>query len=298
MRTGMSRWLCSVAVLAAGLSSVDGQPVRDTITARGGDITIAPIAHGSLYVEHASAVILVDPARFGPGLPPPPPPPLEMVERMKRATTTKTPEGEPLPEYLMSALAVTPQQMLRFQGLKEPTLILVTDTHDDHLDPRVIAALKGTATRLIVPPSAASRLLGVEGAETLANGGTKDVGAVRIEAVAMYNPRPDPATGFLFHAKGRGNGYVLTIGGRRLYVAGDTGCTSEMRALKNIDVAFLPMNLPYTMPPSEAAECARAFRPRIVYPYHHFESDPKAFAAALEGTGIEIRLRDWYLGSK
>ena len=95
--------------------------------------------------------------------------------------------------------------------------------------------------------------------------------------------------------KGRGNGYVLTVGGKRLYVAGDTSCTPEMLALKNIDVAFLPMNVPYTMSPSEAAECARAFKPRIVYPYHYFESDPKVFESAVKDIGIEVRLRDWYL---
>jgi len=112
----------------------------------------------------------------------------------------------------------------------------------------------------------------------------------------MYNLTRGPAPGQLYHPKGRGNGYLLTLGGKRVYIAGDTACTPEMRALTNIDVAFLPMNLPYTMPPTEAAACAKAFEPHIVYPYHYRGSDLKAFADALKGEPIEVRLRDWYPG--
>jgi len=111
----------------------------------------------------------------------------------------------------------------------------------------------------------------------------------------MYNLTHGPAAGQLFHDKGRGNGYVVTLGGKRIYIAGDTEGIPEMRALKNIDVAFVPMNLPYTMTPAEAAVAVKTFRPRIVYPYHYSDSDVKAFAAALKGeTGIEVRLRNWY----
>jgi len=101
----------------------------------------------------------------------------------------------------------------------------------------------------------------------------------------------------VFHTKGRGNGYVVTLGGRRIYVAGDTSCTPEVRGMKDVDLAFLPMNLPYTMSPAEAAECAKAFRPRIVYPYHYRGQDLEIFAAALKGEPIEVRIRDWYGGS-
>lgn len=128
----------------------------------------------------------------------------------------------------------------------------------------------------------------------MGNGDKKNVGDVVIEAVPMYNLRPDPDSGAVWHAKGRGNGYVISIGGKRIYVSGDTACTPEMKSLKNIDVAFLPMNTPFTMPPAEAAECAKAFRPRIAYPYHYFESDPTLFESVLQGTGIEVRLREWY----
>ena len=101
----------------------------------------------------------------------------------------------------------------------------------------------------------------------------------------MYNLERGPSAGQLFHTKGRGNGYVLTMGGKRIYIAGDTECTPEMKALKNIDVAFVPMNLPYTMTPAEAAECVKAFAPKIVYPYHYNQAtNAQEFTAALKGT--------------
>jgi len=97
-----------------------------------------------------------------------------------------------------------------------------------------------------------------------------------------------------FHPKGRGNGYVLTYGGKRFYFAGDTEGTPEMRALKNIDVAFIPMNLPYTMSPAEAANAVKAFKPKVVIPYHYRGQETQKFADALKGSGIEVRLLDWY----
>ena len=109
----------------------------------------------------------------------------------------------------------------------------------------------------------------------------------------MYNMKP-AADGTIYHEKGRGNGYILTYGGKRFYFSGDTEGTPEMKALRNIDVAFVCMNLPYTMTPEAAAEAVRAFHPAIVYPYHYRGSDTTAFAKALQGTGIEVRLRDWY----
>src|ERR1700733_7293766 len=108
----------------------------------------------------------------------------------------------------------------------------------------------------------------------------------------MYNlPKP---SGQVPHEKGRGNGYIVTLGGKRIYIAGDTEGTPEMKALKNIDVAFVCMNLPYTMTPEEAADAVRAFHPAIVYPYHYQGSDTAAFKKALDGSGIDVRLLDWY----
>ena len=110
----------------------------------------------------------------------------------------------------------------------------------------------------------------------------------------MYNLQRGPSAGQLFHTKGRGNGYVVTLGGKRLYFAGDTECTPEMKALKNIDVAFIPMNLPFTMPPAEAAECAKTFVPKVAIPYHYQGQNPQEFQAALKGSGVEVRLLKWY----
>ena len=111
----------------------------------------------------------------------------------------------------------------------------------------------------------------------------------------MYNIQRGPQPGALYHTKGRGNGYILTLGGKRLYVSGDTEAVPEMKALKNIDIAFVCMNLPYTMTPEEAAAGVKAFRPKVVYPYHHRGSDIKAFAALLKDEkGVEVRLREWY----
>jgi len=110
----------------------------------------------------------------------------------------------------------------------------------------------------------------------------------------MYNLVRGPSEGQLFHDKGRGNGYVLTLGGKRIYIAGDTECTPEMRALQDIDVGFVPMNLPYTMTPEEAAECVRAFSPDVVYPYHFRGQDVNVFANALRDTPVEVRVRSWY----
>ena len=128
----------------------------------------------------------------------------------------------------------------------------------------------------------------------IANGEKKTVKGIEIEAVPMYNLQRGPSAGQLFHTKGRGNGYVVTLGDKRIYLAGDTECTPEMKALKSIDVAFVPMNLPYTMPPNEAADCVKAFKPKIVYPYHYMGSDLKVFEDALNGSGVEVRVRDWY----
>jgi len=147
---------------------------------------------------------------------------------------------------------------------------------------------------MILAPSAVAKELSGEKVTVINNGETKTVGKWTIQAVPMYNLKRGPSEGQLFHDKGRGNGYILTYGGTRFYIAGDTEGIPEMRALKNIDVAFIPMNLPYTMPPEEAADAVKAFKPKIVYPYHYMGSDLKVFESALKGSGVEVRIRDWY----
>jgi len=178
-----------------------------------------------------------------------------------------------------------------YNTLAKADIVLVTDIHGDHLDAATIAKAAKPNGTVIIPAAAAQQ---VKNGTTIANGEKKTIGGVQIEAVPMYNLQRGPSAGQLLHTKGRGNGYVLTVGGKRFYVAGATECVPEMKALQNIDVAFVPMNLPYTMPPDEAAGCVKAFKPGIVYPYHYMGSDLNQFAAALKGSGVEVRIRDWY----
>lgn len=178
-----------------------------------------------------------------------------------------------------------------YDGLPPADLILITDIHGDHLTPKVIDKVKKPGTQIIAPEAVAKT---VSDAAIMRNGETKKVGAWTIEALPMYNLKRGPSEGKFYHDKGRGNGYIVTYGGMRFYIAGDTEGIPEMRALKNIDVAFIPMNLPYTMPPEEAADAVRAFHPKIVYPYHYKGSDLKVFEKAMEGSGVEVRIRDWY----
>ena len=193
-------------------------------------------------------------------------------------------------EYAGKVIQVDPAQA-DLSNARQADLVLITDIHGDHLDPSSMAKVRKAGAPVVIPAAAKDR---VPDGTVIANGETKTVAGIAVEAVAMYNLQRGPAAGQLFHDKGRGNGYVVSLGGKRIYFAGDTECTPEMRALKNIDVAFIPMNLPYTMTPAEAAECARAFKPKIVYPYHYRGQKPEEFAAALKGEPIEVRLRNWY----
>ena len=180
-----------------------------------------------------------------------------------------------------------------YEGLPAADAILITDIHGDHLAPAVAAKLKKAGTVVFAPEAAAASL---PGASVIRNGETRSWEGWTIEAVPMYNLTRGPAAGQLYHPKGRGNGYVLGYGGKRFYFSGDTENIPEMRALRQIDVAFVCMNLPYTMTPEEAAAAVRAFHPRIVYPYHYRGQDPGVLEKALRGSGIEVRLRNWYPG--
>jgi L-ascorbate metabolism protein UlaG (beta-lactamase superfamily) len=189
------------------------------------------------------------------------------------------------------AIYVDPWSQGNYDGLPQADLILITDVHPDHLDKAMVDRLSKPGT-VIIAPEAVSKT--ITRAKVLHNGEHTTWGVWEIDAIPMYNLKRGPSEGKLYHDKGRGNGYVLTFGGVRFYIAGDTEGIPEMRALKNIDVAFVPMNLPYTMTPEEAADAVRAFHPRIVYPYHYQGSNIKDFARLLNGSGIDVRLRDWY----
>lgn len=198
-------------------------------------------------------------------------------------------------EFGDTVIQVDPWSKGDYSQAAKADLILVTDVHGDHLDPEMIGKLSGEGTEVVVTAAVEEKLgTGI----VLANGETREFSGVSIEAVPMYNLTRGPEEGKLFHDKGRGNGYIVTLGGKRIYIAGDTACIPEMKTLTGIDVAFVPMNLPYTMPPEEAAECVAAFKPAIVYPYHYRGSDLQVFEVGLkEVPEVEVRLREWYPGS-
>jgi len=184
-----------------------------------------------------------------------------------------------------------PAKPAKLSGLPKADLILITDIHGDHMGPDSIKEISNAETEILAPPAVVAT---VTMAKPIANGETKRWQGWMIEAIPAYNLKRGPAPGKLFHDKGRGNGYVLTYGGKRFYFSGDTEGIPEMRALKNIDVAFVCMNLPYTMPPEEAAGAVKAFHPKIVIPYHYQGSNLAVFQKGLEGSGIEVRLLEWY----
>jgi len=174
--------------------------------------------------------------------------------------------------------------------LPKADLVLITHEHGDHLDPEALAAVRKEGTRVVVSASCAGR---VDGAVVMRNGDVREEAGLHIETVPAYNIVHLRGPGRPYHPKGDGNGYVLTFGDTRVYIAGDTENTPEMKALTDIDVAFLPMNLPYTMTPEMVADATRAFRPRILYPYHYGDTDPQQLVKLLAlDEDIEVRVRE------
>jgi L-ascorbate metabolism protein UlaG (beta-lactamase superfamily) len=176
-----------------------------------------------------------------------------------------------------------------YTALPKADLVLITHEHSDHLDPQALQAILKPGTTVIASKSCAGKLAT---AVILANGEAKTVLGLAIEAVPAYNIVNKRGDGSPFHPKGNGNGYIITFGDKRVYIAGDTENTPEMKALKAIDVAFLPMNLPYTMTPEMVADAALAFRPKILYPYHYGDTETAKLVKLLQGQkDIEVRVR-------
>jgi L-ascorbate metabolism protein UlaG (beta-lactamase superfamily) len=236
----------------------------DKVPAAGGDITITPLIHSSIQIEHAGKVIQVD-----------------------------------------------PWSQLDLSRYKKADLILITDDPVHHLDVKAIAALRKPGAPVIIPEASKSKF---PDGIIMANGEKASEGGVAVEAIPAYDIIP----GAPAHPKGKSNGYVITLGGTRIYVAGVTECVPEVRALKNIDVAFVPLNVPLgRMTPAAAADCVKTIAPKIVYPYHYDQvlvaklGNPnatsegpvggltiaqslQAFKDALKGQKIEVRDGDWY----
>jgi L-ascorbate metabolism protein UlaG (beta-lactamase superfamily) len=175
-----------------------------------------------------------------------------------------------------------------YTRMPKADLILVTHGHGDHFDLQAIADLRKEGTQIIAPKVCAG---GIEGARVMTNGETVNLDGLDIEAVPAYNIVNMRKENTPYHPKGEGNGYVITLADKRIYVAGDTENTPEMKALKDIDAAFLPMNLPYTMSPDMAADAIKAFRPKVVYPYH-YGSEGTAGLGDMLKTELETLLKD------
>lgn len=170
-----------------------------------------------------------------------------------------------------------------FSKMPKADLILITHEHSDHLDSKSIDQLTKSNTTIILT-AACAKVLGK--GDVMANGETKDVSGISIAAVPAYNI--DKA----FHPKGNGNGYVIGFGNKKVYVAGDTDNVPEMAQLKNIDIAFLPMNMPYTMTPAMVAEAAREISPKVLYPYHFGETKTDELLTLLKNDkNIEVRIK-------
>jgi L-ascorbate metabolism protein UlaG (beta-lactamase superfamily) len=246
--------VCVAAAVAVG-QAAERELAGDKIPTAQGDLVVHPVEHATFVMQWAGKTIYVDPVG--------------------------------------GAAA--------FADLPRPDLVLITHAHFDHFDVPTLQALLPAASQaqIIASKEVAEKMPQgplAEKTKSLANGEKTEVAGIGIEAVPAYNVTPEHQK---FHPKGVGNGYVVRLGGKSVYIAGDTEDTPEMRALKDIDVAFLPMNEPYTMSVGQAADALRAFKPKIVYPYHFrsqngTKSDLELLKKLLAGSGVEVRVREWY----
>jgi L-ascorbate metabolism protein UlaG (beta-lactamase superfamily) len=176
-----------------------------------------------------------------------------------------------------------------YSKMPKGDLILITHEHGDHLDPKALSKIRTEDTKIVLTKACTQK---VAGGIIMKNGDVRKVQGFKIEAVPAYNIVHKRRSGEPFHPKGRGNGYIVTFGKTRVYVAGDTENTPEMKKLEKIDIAFLPMNVPYTMTPAMVADAAKAFQPKILYPYHYGRTDPNELVKLLKDSKeIEVRIR-------
>ena len=260
------RW--SVALLVALTMPVArAQAPRTTsVAAPGGAIVITALGHASVQIEQGGKVVIVDPV----------------------------------------------MGMADLSQAKPADLILVTDIHPDHFDADAVAKLRKPGTPVVVPQAVAD-MKKIPNPTVMLNSTMRTneeaLAGITVIAVPAYNVQRGPAPGQFYHPKGRGQGYVLAFSDKlaavrqkqaaQVYVAGDTECVPAMTTwVKDVDVALMPMNLPYTMTPVEAAMCVKDFKPKVAIPYHYMGQKPEEFADALKGTSIEVRLLEWYPAAK
>ena len=190
-----------------------------------------------------------------------------------------------------------------FEGFKTPNYIFITDIHGDHMNKKTLNELDLAKTTIVAPNAVAKQLQAINAKEIIVidNGESKSINNFSVEAIPMYNLREEALK---FHSKGRGNGYVFTIDNERIYFSGDTEDIPEMRKLKNIDKAFVCMNLPYTMTVESAASAVLEFKPKQVYPYHYRGtnglSDVSKFKELINNGNNEIEVvqLNWYPNRK
>lgn len=180
-------------------------------------------------------------------------------------------------------------QIADYSNLPKADLIIITHEHSDHFDLKAIDQLKTVKTEIVATETVAAKLKGIA---IMKNDEVKTIRGLEIKAVPAYNLVHMRSPGSPFHPKGIGNGYVVTFGDKLIYIAGDTENIPEMSSLKNIDIAFLPMNLPYTMTPEMVAAAARSFQPKVIYPYHYGNTDTGEIVELLkDDKNIEVRIR-------
>jgi L-ascorbate metabolism protein UlaG (beta-lactamase superfamily) len=176
-----------------------------------------------------------------------------------------------------------------YATLPKADLILITHEHGDHLDAKAIDAVKKESTEIVLTKICSEKYTGTA---VMKNGDSGTYAGFKVDAVPAYNIKNTRSDGNPFHPKGNGNGYIIYFGNKKVYVAGDTENVSEMADLKNIEIAFLPMNLPYTMTPEMVAEAAKVFKPKILYPYHFGETNTSELLELLKDENdIEVRIR-------
>jgi L-ascorbate metabolism protein UlaG (beta-lactamase superfamily) len=197
--------------------------------------------------------------------------------------------GSLMMEFNSKVIHVDPfGELADYSQLPKADIVLITHEHGDHLDLDALRHVRTQKTIIVLTELCAAK---VKDGIVMRNGEMREAGGLTLNAVPAYNivnKRPDGAP---FHPKGAGNGYIITFGDTRIYIAGDTENTPEMKKLQNISIAFLPMNLPYTMTPEMVADAARSFHPRILYPYHFGETEPSRIMGLLNGEDMEIRIR-------